>query len=292
MFERILFPTDFSDVSIDALRNCIPKLFEMGAKKLFVVHVIEVVPEDPDVLDKVEFEARKKLDEVVEELKDMGIDAEGSLGIGPVTPAIAHEARCPSIEVVDKAACEMVDLVVIPSKGKNIRRRMQLGSTARNVIRKSTIPVLVLRYDWNEEKKAIECLGDPERLFESPLVALDFSPCSELVISTVRRFVEKVKKATLYHVVDYGNVEEMKDNIEKAKNLLDMYAKKLGIECDCMVDAGIAGKEIVAKTIELEPTLIVMGKTGRGWLKEILIGSTADEVIKESRHPTLVVPCR
>jgi len=92
--------------------------------------------------------------------------------------------------------------------------------------------------------------------------------------------------------VDYGDVEEMKANIERAENLLDMYTKKLGVECDCIVDAGIAGKDIVAKTIELNPTLVVLGKTGRGWLKDILLGSTADEVIKESRVPTLVVPCK
>ncbi len=288
----MLFPTDYKEVSLKASRDRIPKLFEMGAKKLFVVHVIEVVPEDPDVLEKVELEARKKLDEIVEELRDMGIDAEPSLGIGPVTPAIAHEARCPSIEIVEKATCEMVDLIVIPSKGKNIRRRMQLGSTAINIIRKSGIPVLVLRYDWNEDKKEIVCLGDCGKMFEAPLIALDFSACSELVISTVRKFAEKIKKATLYHVVDYGNVDEMKNNMEKAENILDMYAKKLGIECSCIVDAGIAGKEIVAKTLELKPTLIVLGKTGRNWLKEILLGSTADEVIKESNVPTLVVPCK
>jgi len=194
VFERVLFPTDFSEVSLKALRDCIPKLFEMGAKKLFVVHVVEVVPEDPDVLDKIEFEARKKLDEIVGELRGMSIDAEASLGIGPVTPAITHEARCPSIEIVEKAACEMVDLIVIPSKGKHIRRRMQIASTARNVIRKSRIPVLVLRYDWNEDKKAIECLGDCGKMFESLLIALDFSPCSDLIISTVRKFAEKIKE--------------------------------------------------------------------------------------------------
>ncbi|RLI87684.1 MAG: universal stress protein [Archaeoglobales archaeon] len=292
MFERILFPTDFSEVSLGALRACVPKLFEMGAKKLFVVHVIEVVPEDPNVLDKIEFETRKKLDELVEELKDTGINVEASLGIGPVTPAIAHEARCPSIEIVDKAACEMVDLIVMPSRGKHARRRMQIGSTARNVVRKSSVPVLVLKYDWNEEKGEIKCLGDCEKMFEKPLIALDLSPCSELVISVTRKFAEKIKKAMLYHVVDYGDIEEIEENTNKAKNALDIYAKKLGVESECIVDAGIAAKEILVKALELNSTMVVMGKVGRGWLKEILLGSTADEVLKEAKAPTLLVPCR
>lgn len=32
MFEKILYPTDFSDVSLHALHNCLPDLFELGAR--------------------------------------------------------------------------------------------------------------------------------------------------------------------------------------------------------------------------------------------------------------------
>ncbi|AEA46461.1 universal stress protein [Archaeoglobus veneficus] len=292
MFEKILFPTDFSEVSLHALENCIPKLFEMGAKELIVIHVVDIVPEEFEVLHALEMRAKERLDEIVEKLKAKGVKVTGLVCFGSISPVIAVEAKCPSIEIVDRAACEMVDLVVIPSKGKHIKRKMQIGSTARNVIRKSSVPVLVLKYDWNEEKKSIECLGDCATIFERPLIALDLSPCSELVVSVVRRFSEKIKRAMLYHVVDYGSVEEMEANMKNAKNALELYAKKLNIECETEVDAGIASKEILAKLLSFEASMLVVGKTGRGWLKEILLGGTADAVIKESSVPTLVVPCR
>ena len=73
--------------------------------------------------------------------------------------------------------------------------------------------------------------------------------------------------------------------------MLYIYAKKLGVESECIVDAGIVAKEILVKALELNSTMVVMGKVGRGWLKEILLGSTADEV-KEAKAPTLLVPCR
>jgi len=45
MFEKILFPTDFSEVSLHALNICIPESLNMGAKELIVVHVVDVIPE-------------------------------------------------------------------------------------------------------------------------------------------------------------------------------------------------------------------------------------------------------
>ncbi|HID43178.1 MAG TPA: hypothetical protein EYP30_05270 [Archaeoglobaceae archaeon] len=39
MFEKILFPTDFSEVSLHSLYECVPELFRMGVRKLTVLHV-------------------------------------------------------------------------------------------------------------------------------------------------------------------------------------------------------------------------------------------------------------
>ena len=292
MFEKIMFPTDFSEVSTHALENCIPKLFEMGTKEIIVIHVVDILPSQYMIMEELEMEAKKKLDKIIEDLKSKGINATGNVYLGSITPTIVEEARCPYLEIIDRGVCEMVDLIVIPSKGKNLKRLTQIGNTALNVVRKSSIPVLLLKYDWNREKNSLEFYGDCGRMFEKPLIALDLSPCSDLIISVVRRFSEKIKHAKLYHVVDYGDVEKMEENIEKAKNALSLYAKKLDFDCDTEVDVGIASKEILAKIVEYKPSMLVIGKTGRGFLREILLGSTADALIREAKIPILVVPCR
>jgi len=292
MFKKILFPTDFSEVSAHALENCIPKLFEMGAEEIIVIHVVDILPGQYMIMDKLEMDAKKKLDEIVENLKSKGINAKGNVHLGSITPTIIGEARCPYLEIIDRGVCEMVDLIVIPSKGKNLKRLTQIGNTALNVVRKSSIPVLVLKYDWNRERNSLEFYGDCGRMFERPLIALDLSPCSDLIISVVRRFSEKIKHAKLYHVVDYGDVEKMEENIKKAKNALNLYARKLDFDCDTEVDVGIASKEILAKMAEYKASILVIGKTGRGFLREILLGSTADALIREAKAPVLVIPCR
>ena len=44
MFHKILFPTDFSEVSNKAL-ECVKGLKECGAKEVILLHVIDQVPD-------------------------------------------------------------------------------------------------------------------------------------------------------------------------------------------------------------------------------------------------------
>jgi len=286
MFKRILYPTDFSDISLYVLKNCVPKL---NAEEVLVVHVIEYV-EDLKVLEELQSRAKERMNEVIEELRKEGVNASGYVTIGAISAAISKEARCPSIEIIDRAYCEGVDAIVIPSRGKHARRKMEIGSTALNVTRRSTVPVLILRCDY--EDGDIQINYDCERVFSRPLVALDLSSCSDLIVNIIRSFEDVIERCTFLHVIDYGDVEEIEENIKNARAALEVYARKFKFESEVVVETGIASKEIMAKAIERDATLIVIGKTGRGLLKELLLGSTATSVVKESNTPTLIIPCK
>jgi nucleotide-binding universal stress UspA family protein len=287
MFKRVLlYPTDFSDVSLYVLENCVPKL---NADELLVVHVVEYL-EELKVLEEIQSKAKEKMDSVIEGLKEKGINAKGYVTIGAVSTTLSREARCPSLEILDRAYCEMVDAIVIPSRGKHARRKMEIGSTALNVTRKSTLPVLILKCDYKDGKPTIDY--DCEKIFSRPLVALDLSPCSDLVVNAMRSFEDCVENCTFLHVVDYGDVDEMEENIKRSKKAMEVYAERFDFKSEIVVETGIASKEIMAKAVEKDATLIVLGKTGRGLLKELLLGSTATAVVKESNIPVLVVPCR
>jgi len=285
MFRKILFPTDFSEISLCVLENCVPML---KAKEVIVVHVIEYV-EDPDILESLQMKAKEKMDKAVESLKEKGLDVRGFVTIGGIATAISREARCPSIEILDRAYCEMVDAIVMPSKGRHARRVTTIGSTALNVVRRSRVPVMVVRCDYVDDKPTV---SNCEDVFKRPLVALDFSPCSDVLISTLRDFEGEMETCTLLHVIDYGDVEELEENIAKAKRALDIYAEKFGFELEKLIETGDPSKVIISKALEKESTLIVLGKVGRSLLRELLLGSVTTSVVKESNIPTLVVPCR
>ncbi|MBO8175478.1 MAG: universal stress protein [Thermococcus sp.] len=279
MFEKILFPTDFSEVSLHALRNCVPKFFELGAKKLYLVHIVDITATDIEALELMKID-EEQLNNLADELRGRGIEVEPIVKLG-----------IPSLEIAEIAKEKNVDLIISPSKGENILRQMFLGSTASNLVRATKKPVLLIRYEWDEEEKRIKCLSDCEKIFDKPLVALDFSPCSIRIMEAVRKFEELVKEGILLHVVDYGKAEELEENIAKAKQNLEKYVKIVKFPVETEVVAGVASQGIIGLSIAKGATLIVMGKKGRSIIKDLLLGSTAERVIRDSKLPVLLVPC-
>ena len=141
MFEKILYPTDFSDVSKKALEYC-KKLKEAGTKKVIVLHVIEMdpniekVPANIKEVFKKELEqtARKEIETMATELKKTGFDVTVRIELGSPVKKI--------LEVEDE---ENVSAIVLGSHGKSNIKEILIGSVSENVIRKSRVPVLVVK---------------------------------------------------------------------------------------------------------------------------------------------------
>ena len=279
MFEKVLFPTDFSEVSMHALRECIPQLFGVGAKKLYLVHIVDITATDIEAVELMKID-EEELNRIADEIRAKGIDVEPVVKIG-----------IPSLEIAEIAQENNVDLVLVPSKGENILRQMLLGSTASNLVRATKKPVLLVKYEWDEEEEKIKCLSDCREIFKRPIVALDFSECSEKVLNVVKKFEELIEGITLIHVVDYGRAEELERNIENAKAKLGEFGKLFKAPVKNEVLTGIASRSILGIALAKDSSIIVMGKKGRSIIKDLLLGSTAERVVRDSKLPVLLVPC-
>ena len=279
MFEKVLFPTDFSEVSMHALRECIPQLFGVGAKKLYLVHIVDITATDIEAVELMKID-EEELNRIADEIRAKGIDVEPAVKIG-----------IPSLEIAEIAQENNVDLVLVPSKGENILRQMLLGSTASNLVRATKKPVLLVKYEWDEEEEKIKCLSDCREIFKRPIVALDFSECSEKVLNVVKKFEELIEGITLIHVVDYGRAEELEKNIENAKAKLEEFGKLFKAPVKNEVLTGIASRSILGIALAKDSSIIVMGKKGRSVIKDLLLGSTAERVVRDSKLPVLLVPC-
>ncbi|AMQ18588.1 universal stress protein [Thermococcus peptonophilus] len=277
MFEKILYPTDFSDISLHALHNCLPDLFELGAKELYLLHVIDITVAELQAFELEEI-YKNKLEELAKTLRETGIDVKTSVRIG-----------IPSLEIAEEAESIGADLIISPSVGENVWRQMFLGSTASNLVRATKRPVLLLKYSKKDDsfELPVKC----SELFQRPLVALDFSECSEKITNAVEKFREQIEKGILLHSVDYGKIDELEKNIDAAKKRLDEVAEKLGVEFEKEVMVGTASQAIIGTALAKKATLIVIGKKGRSIIKELILGSTAERVIRDSKLPVLLVPC-
>ncbi|WP_456420758.1 universal stress protein [Thermococcus sp.] len=277
MFERILYPTDFSDVSLHALRHCIPKLFKLGAKELHLLHVIDITVAELEAFE-LEEPYRKKLEKLAEELRELGINAKADVRIG-----------IPSLEIAEASEEAKADLIVTPSVGENVWRQMFMGSTASNLARATKKPVLLLKYVKKDD--SYELAVDCEELFRRPLVAVDFSKCSIKIIKTAKAFEELIDVGILLHSVDYGRIDELEHNIEIAKKNLEKTARGLNASFELEVMVGTASQAIIGTALAKGATLIVIGKKGRSILKDLILGSTAERVMRDSKLPVLLVPC-
>ena len=143
-FTRILAPSDFSSHSHEALRYACGLAERFGAE-LHVIHVLsEIVPTGPDpllmpVMPPQFYEEDEK--RAAETLKDQIKPDWG-------TPGSVKTAVCwgaPAEAIVDYAAENQVDLLVIATHGRTGLSHVLLGSVAERIVREAPCPVLSIR---------------------------------------------------------------------------------------------------------------------------------------------------
>ncbi|MEA1935948.1 MAG: universal stress protein [Thermodesulfobacteriota bacterium] len=144
MFEKILLPTDFSDVAEKALAF-VKQLKDAGTKEVVVLHVIKKdridviaqygsIRDFREVEDEVEGEARKKTGRIEKELKETGFQVK-----------VRIETGFPFSEILRVENEENVSVIVIGSHGMSNIKEILLGSVSERVIRKAKKPVLVIK---------------------------------------------------------------------------------------------------------------------------------------------------
>jgi len=144
MFEKILYPTDFSDVAQKAL-NYIKQLKDSGTREVVVLHVIDARGFDSahrllgdnefKMLEKKKIEeTEKRLTELVNELTAAGLKVSSRI-----------ETGVPVKEILRVEAEEDVSVLVIGSHGWSNLQEIFLGSVSEKVVRKSKRAVLVVK---------------------------------------------------------------------------------------------------------------------------------------------------
>lgn len=75
---------------------------------------------------------------------------------------------------------------------------------------------------------------------------------------------------------------------EVTREVVDV-AEAAGVECHTAIETGITHREIINYVKEEDIGMVVMGSRGRSNIEEMLLGSTADKVIRSVDIPVTVV---
>jgi nucleotide-binding universal stress UspA family protein len=143
LWETVVCPVDFSDVSLHALRYAADLCRDCGAR-LVLLHVVEpiVAPSDfsfgPVTLTEVE-------DGLLNRAKASLEDSAAGLGLAAGRTEVAVARGRASDEIVRTASEKKADLVVMGTHGYAGFSHALLGSTAERVVRKARCPVLTVK---------------------------------------------------------------------------------------------------------------------------------------------------
>ena len=143
MFEKILYPTDFSDVSKKAL-NYLIQLKDAGTKEIVVLHVID--EKGIDAISRYAAgSAEPMIREIKKEAREEGKKIEKILMQSGLIVKIRIETGVPLKEILKVEEEENISAIVIGSHGKTNLGEMFLGSVSEKVIRQSKNPVLIVK---------------------------------------------------------------------------------------------------------------------------------------------------
>ena len=145
VFERVLYATDFSDVSKKAL-GYVKQLKEAGAKEVVALHVIDIGEFARTALDEGGALDIKKLERDMDEhtTREMG-QIETELKKSGMNTKLRVDRGVPLRTILVVEEEENVSVVVLGSHGKGLVQEIFLASVSEGVIRKSIKPVLVIR---------------------------------------------------------------------------------------------------------------------------------------------------
>jgi nucleotide-binding universal stress UspA family protein len=191
------------------------------------------------------------------------------------------------------------DLIVISTHGYTGLKHFFLGSTAERVVQHAPCPVLVVR-DREREGEA-----EDVRKIRKILVPVDFSDCSRHGVSyavalakargarlvllhtlPVQPFVPAEPAGVAIRMPQPG-VLERAARIAMAKFVRSVDFSDVPHES--VIEAGRAAERICAHAEENDVDLIVTSTHGLTGFAHILIGSTAEHVVRYAKCPVLVV---
>ena len=278
MIKSLLVPVDSSAYARSSLEHALElgKVYQARVTGLYVLDVryLEMPPYldysyafeavaptlvPLDVMERVRAKSERILVEFKEAVEKSGLEAE-----------TRTEEGVPSQVIADVG--DAYDIIVMGKRGEHARwGRELLGSTAESVVRRAGTPVLLV-----EEKS---------RALAKMLVMYDGShPASralKLAADIAQRTFAEVRVLTANEDAEAGAAVQ-----EEAKSYLEAQRLKAGFA----VEPDRAPKAALKQLEKEQADLVVVGMQGHSALHQLILGSTAEHLMRSVPLPVLLVP--
>ncbi|HZX10772.1 MAG TPA: universal stress protein [Acidobacteriota bacterium] len=281
--KKILWPTDFSDEAQDALLYA-DEFARAFKANIIALHVVpDVSPALYDAADVIRGEIAKRV-EVVKEKRKKKIKNIGKSK--SMTFKILIKEGNAAKKIVETAEEEKADLIVLGKRGLSAIEKIFIGSVANQVLRNSSIPLLLTKKDQ----------GMPR--FKKIVVPTDFSKMEE----KERDYAWKLAKnfdshLFLLHVLELHDykfpprvLDEMFDSVKKKLRQRKKREKEDINVYEDVTHSVNAALGITDYADEKKADLIVMSTYVHSKWERFFLGSTTEKVIGYSAIPVLAIP--
>jgi nucleotide-binding universal stress UspA family protein len=285
MFTTALVALDLSPAEGPML-ECLGDLRAMGVSSIILTHVIRVGYAQGAGYGKEE-EYVAWLEGRAGPLREAGMSVEIDI----------RASGEPAREILQAASDHRADLIVIGSRGQNMVSGLFLGSTAREVIRLTRLPVRLEWLEATEEGTAARCERVCHGGLKRLMLATDFSPHASAAEAAAAQL--SVQLAPHAGTVDLVHVLTNEDSVRyprwpimarAALQAIGQEVEAAGGEAEMHLPTGEPSVEIARIAEEQDVSLIVTGKHGQNWVQSMVIGSTAAALCEIARRPVLMVP--
>jgi len=285
--QKLLFVTKFDELRFDALQSLLP-LQKAALNHVVFLNVIErekvALRRGKGYQKEEEVKLREKANsrfiDWAESLFEQGLEVGVYIVVGDYVK-----------QIVDAAAKEDVDLIVLSPTKKGKLEKLFSGSEVTEILQRSGAPVLVYK---NLSPGAIST----DKPFDRILLTTDWSPACDNAVATLKKIGSLINEIHVAHVAHESSLngdsamavqKTRKDTRNKLERICDIFEAE-GIHSRPHVYIGNVEKEIEKAAHECRTTMIVAGtKQQQSW-KDKILGSLTKTLIETSIFPVLLVP--
>ena len=294
--KNILVPVDFSAPSEKAFKYGL-SLAQQFHARLTVAHVAPSLASFDYRIGSGGIDLEKLALDSAQHHLEQFISAESSKRVEIRTMLKIGDVRGELLRIIDD---EKIDMVVMGSHGRRNLEKFFLGSTTEHLLRKVPVPVLTVSHP--EPQSAVQ---EPAP-FRRIVYATDISENAEIGLSYTAELARAFNaRLTLLHTVDLAgsnywafgapgvpafDYAALKDEALQRLQQILKSEQTSGIEAEAIVLEGAAHSTIADFVKESNADLLVLNLQSKGILERVMLGATAERVIRSSHVPVLAIP--
>lgn len=286
MFKSVIFAVDFSPYT-EKILSCSDELAGAGVEEAILLHVTDAKHGHAEIKEKEQAEAR--IEALVKQARGAGLEARGLVVVGT-----------PAEEILRVAKEEGASFIYLGGHGHGFSERIRFGDVIDHVLKRADRTVLVHKCRVHKEGRSYLCENLHDLLFESVLVAADFSNYFVSLRPLLEDFLRSCcRKVTLLHVQEEGDfwgldTDTMESEKAAKRNLekLEGLSSCLQPHCEFVETKLVMGNpasSMLEIAAQINASLLVVGAFSHKESLEGLLGGAAEEVTRKSEVPVLVV---